>query len=69
EAAEALKAEANTLFAHKSYEAAIDKYSQAITFNPNVAVYYANRAFAQLKLEYYGAAIADAKRAIAVDPN
>lgn len=41
----------------KKYEDAVEKYTEAIDLNPNVAAYYANRAFAHTKLEAYGAAI------------
>jgi serine/threonine-protein phosphatase 5 len=35
----------------------VEKYTEAIELNPNVAAYYANRAFAHTKLEAYGSAI------------
>ncbi|KAF9585093.1 hypothetical protein BGW38_003936 [Lunasporangiospora selenospora] len=66
--ANAIKEEANALFASKKYEEAIEKYTAAIELNPNVAPYYANRAFAHTKLEAYGSAILDGDKAIEVDP-
>ncbi|KAI8923002.1 Metallo-dependent phosphatase-like protein [Entophlyctis helioformis] len=67
--AEEIKAVANKLFAANKYEAAVDKYTEAISYNPYVAVYYSNRAFAYIKEELYGAAIRDADEAIQLDPN
>ena len=54
------------------YDAAVDEYTKAIALklnSPKSAVYYANRAFAQMKLENYGLAIADSDDAIKLDPN
>ena len=53
----------------KKYEAAIDKYSEAINLNPTVAAYYANRSFAYFKTEAFGYAVADSDSAIKVDPS
>ncbi|KAI8088396.1 hypothetical protein BDF21DRAFT_334731, partial [Thamnidium elegans] len=53
----------------KKFPAAIEKYTEAIQVNPNVASYYTNRAFCHLKLESYGYAIADSDKALEVDPN
>lgn len=36
--------------------------------NPNVAAYYANRSFAYMKTEAYGYALADAEKAIELEP-
>lgn len=55
------------LSAHK-YSQAIDLYTQAIEINGQNAVYWANRAFAHVKLEEYGSAIQDATMAVEVDP-
>ncbi|KAF9318207.1 hypothetical protein BG003_011684 [Podila horticola] len=66
--ANAIKEEANVLFANKKFEEAIEKYTEAIELNPNVAAYYANRAFAHTKIEAYGAAILDGDKAVEVDP-
>ncbi|KAF9335092.1 hypothetical protein BGZ91_010609 [Linnemannia elongata] len=66
--ANAIKEEANVLFANKKYDEAVEKYTEAIEVNPNVAAFYANRAFAHTKLEAYGAAILDGDKAVEVDP-
>ncbi|KAI7870813.1 Serine/threonine-protein phosphatase-like protein 5 [Spinellus fusiger] len=67
--ADKIKSEANSLFAEKRYEQAINKYTAAIALNPNVPAYYTNRAFCHLKLESYGYVIADADAALAIDPH
>jgi serine/threonine-protein phosphatase 5 len=64
---DALKAEANTKFKDGKYEEAIALYSQAIEVFPT-SILYANRAFANIKLENYGAALSDADEAITLDP-
>lgn len=46
------------IFTEKKFPAAVQKYTEAIQVNPNVASYYTNRAFCHLKLESYGYAIA-----------
>jgi tetratricopeptide (TPR) repeat protein len=43
-------------------------YTEAIELNPNNAVYYANRAAAHIHLENFGCALADASKAIELDP-
>jgi len=67
EKAEKVKAEANVLFKNKSYDKAIEKYTEAIKLNPFVPVYYSNRAFAYIKEESYGYALADANKCIELD--
>lgn len=52
----------------RKFSHAIDLYTQAIELNGRNAVYFANRAFAHLRLEEYGSAIQDATQAIEVDP-
>lgn len=42
-------------------------YTKAISIDPQNAVYFANRAFAHIKLEEYGSAVADASQAIEID--
>ena len=51
----------------KNYEEAIKFYTEAINLNPKAAVYYANRSFAQLRIENYGYALEDASKAIEND--
>ncbi|XP_025423474.1 serine/threonine-protein phosphatase 5 [Sipha flava] len=73
--AERMKEEANIHFSAKRYAEAIDCYSKAITMcessstkPQNFAAYYANRSFAHSKTEAYGYALADASKAIQLDP-
>ncbi|XP_004499994.1 serine/threonine-protein phosphatase 5 isoform X1 [Cicer arietinum] len=66
--AEELKVLANEAFKDRKFSHAIDLYTQAIELNGRNAVYFANRAFAHLRLEEYGSAIQDATQAIEVDP-
>eukprot|EP00164_Ancoracysta_twista_P006672 GFYU01009329.1.p1 GENE.GFYU01009329.1~~GFYU01009329.1.p1 ORF type:complete len:491 (-),score=135.40 GFYU01009329.1:512-1984(-) len=62
------KGKGNKLFGDKHYDPAIDAYTEAINRNPNIAIYYGNRAAAYLKTELYGIAAADASKAILIDP-
>ena len=69
--AEEFKNQGNDFFNASKFQDAYDAYSKAIEVgltNKKQAVYYSNRAFSSLKLENYGIAIADAKAAIAIDP-
>ncbi|KAL1347812.1 hypothetical protein HN51_023838 [Arachis hypogaea] len=66
--AEEFKRSANEAFNAHRFTQAIELYTQAIELNDKNAVYYANRAFAHLRLEEYGSAIQDATKAIEVDP-
>lgn len=59
------------------FDRAVECYSKAIELalaegsrvpKNKLAVYYANRAFAQIKLENYGLAIPDAEASIASNP-
>ncbi|ESO10146.1 hypothetical protein HELRODRAFT_156394 [Helobdella robusta] len=52
----------------KDYDKSIDLYTKAIELNPFVASYYGNRSFAYIKTEFYGYALADADKAIKLDP-
>lgn len=56
-------------FVAQNYGAAIEFYTKAIEANPNVAIYYANRSFAHLKIECFGYALTDATEAIKLDKN
>jgi serine/threonine-protein phosphatase 5 len=62
-AANAFKEEGNAFLSQGRYAAAAEKYTEAVALFPT-AVYYANRAQAQIKLESYGSAIQDANEAI-----
>lgn len=65
--ADALKDKGNAEFAAGQYTHAVDHYTAAIELAPS-AVLFCNRAFAQLKIENYGSAIADAEAAMKLDP-
>ena len=54
--------------ADKHYPQAIQAYSDAIECSPLSALLYANRSVAHLRLEEYGSAVADASKAIELDP-
>lgn len=58
----------DVLCAEAHYQAAVDGYTKAILLSPNHVVYYANRAAAQIRLENFGSALADATKAIEMDP-
>eukprot|EP01084_Bolivina_argentea_P225188 380623_1 len=60
---EQLKGEGNKLLGQKQYQNAIDKYTQAIKYNPQNAVYFSNRAAAYTYLRNYKQAVIDAKTA------
>lgn len=51
-----------------NYSTAIDYYTKAINLR-ETAIYYANRSFAYLRTELFGAALEDASKAIALDEN
>ncbi|KAF5385060.1 hypothetical protein D9615_001095 [Tricholomella constricta] len=66
--AEDLKAEGNALHQSRQYQAAYDKYSEAIKQNPENAVLWANRAASSLAMKRYMDAISDAEKATTIDP-
>lgn len=47
---------------------AIEMYTKAIELDEKNAVYYANRSLANLRLENFGYALEDAKKAISENP-
>jgi tetratricopeptide (TPR) repeat protein len=49
------------------YEKATELYTKAIEIHPD-AVLYSNRSFANLRREWYGYALIDAKKALEYDP-
>mmetsp|Transcript_55248 Transcript_55248/g.131715 ORF Transcript_55248/g.131715 Transcript_55248/m.131715 type:complete len:496 (+) Transcript_55248:109-1596(+) len=77
--AEEAKAEGNKFFQAANFAKALAAYAKAIdlstseddldsldgTVNPNIQVYYTNRAFCHIKMENFGLAIVDADAAIA----
>lgn len=74
---ERLKDEGNMHLKANTFEQAIQSYTQAIEIagrgkevpEAKIAVYLANRAFAHIKMESYGLAIADAQASIAHNPS
>ncbi|OAA64602.1 serine/threonine-protein phosphatase ppt1 [Niveomyces insectorum RCEF 264] len=68
EKALALKNEGNKAFAKHDWPTAIDLYTQAIELDDAEPTYFSNRAQAYLKTEAYGYAIADATKAIELNP-
>lgn len=66
--AEQFNKAANKLFTTGKYDKALDKYSEAIEKNDQMASYFGNRSFCNIKLECYGAALLDANQAISLDP-
>ena len=63
----ALKNKGNEAFKGKDWPSAIDYYTQAIEKNSKEPSFYTNRAQANIKLEAYGYAVADATHAIDLD--
>jgi serine/threonine-protein phosphatase 5 len=66
-AATALKQQGNKAFAGHDWPTAIEFYTKAI--DDTQPSFFCNRAQAQIKLEAYGYAIADASKAIELDNN
>jgi small glutamine-rich tetratricopeptide repeat-containing protein alpha len=67
--AEKHKQAGNAQMSSKNYEEAIDSYSKAIELDSTNAVYYSNRAAAYSSKNDHLSAIADAAKAIEVDPS
>ncbi|KAK5163594.1 Palmitoyl-protein thioesterase 1 [Saxophila tyrrhenica] len=63
----ALKNKGNDAFKNHDWPTAIDFYTQAIDAKPSEPSFYSNRAQANIKLEAYGYAIADASKAIEIN--
>lgn len=66
--AERLKNEGNEFFKAAHFQQAIDLYTKSLELDANPAV-YCNRAFAYIKAELPGAALADADEALRLDRN
>ena len=64
----ALKDKGNQAFKDHDWPKAIDFYSKAIDKYDKDPAFYSNRAQANIKLEAYGYAIADATKALELDP-
>ena len=70
--AENFKLEGNKFLQENNFIEAIKKYTQAIELKIETkknAIYYSNRAFANLKLDHMGLTIEDANKSIEIDPN
>lgn len=67
-AAEEAKLRGNTALKEHRFDDAIEHYTQAIELDPSNAIFYANRAQAEIKLEQYGAAITDCTLSVEKDP-
>ncbi|KKY15797.1 putative serine threonine protein phosphatase ppt1 [Phaeomoniella chlamydospora] len=63
------KVQGNKAFAAHDWPTAIDFYTKAIEKYDQDASFFCNRAQANIKLEAYGYAIADATKAIEIDPS
>jgi len=69
--AEKLKAEGNKFLQESNFTEAIKKYTEAIDLKIETkknAIYYSNRAFANLKIDNMGLTIEDANKSIEIDP-
>lgn len=66
--AERLKNKGNMAFADKRYTDAIEAYTHCLALQPDMAVVYANRAAAHIKLKQFDRAEADCTEAINRDP-
>ncbi|KAF7846281.1 hypothetical protein BT93_L4704 [Corymbia citriodora subsp. variegata] len=64
-----LKNKGNDAFKNKNWNSAIEFYTLAIEKDGKEPSFYTNRAQANIKLEAYGYAVADASKAIEIDPN
>ncbi|KAI4165752.1 MAG: hypothetical protein LQ342_000695 [Letrouitia transgressa] len=65
----ALKQKGNKAFAEHDWPKAVDFYTQAIEAHDKDPSFFCNRAQANIKLEAYGYAVADASKAIELDPS
>ncbi|GAB4814395.1 hypothetical protein N2152v2_001441 [Parachlorella kessleri] len=65
--AEFLKNKGNTAFAEKRYQEAIQLYTDCLVLRPDLAVVFANRAAAYIKLKQYSPAELDCTKAIELD--
>ncbi|KAI4213688.1 MAG: hypothetical protein LQ351_003654 [Letrouitia transgressa] len=65
----ALKQKGNKAFAERDWPKAVDFYTQAIEAHDKDPSFFCNRAQANIKLEAYGYAVADASKAIELDPS
>lgn len=66
--AEKLKSAGNEAMQRKDYQAAIEKYTQAIALSPTNPIYLSNRAAAYSASGDHAAAVKDAEIAVVADP-
>lgn len=66
--AKEIKERGNAQLKAKQYEAALQSYNECISLDGTNAVYYSNRAAANIKLSRFTEAVDDCKKAIAIDP-
>lgn len=64
-----VKERGNAQLKAKQYEAALQSYTEAISLDPQNAVYYSNRAAANLLLSRFSHAVDDCKKSISLDAN
>ncbi|KAI6696570.1 hypothetical protein NL676_016689 [Syzygium grande] len=64
-----LTARADRAFVQRDFEIAVDLYTQAISMSPNDAVLFSLRSEAYMRLRNFTEALADAERAMALDPS
>ena len=67
-AAEKHKLSGNAKMSAKDYATAIAEYTHAVALDPSNPVYYSNRAAAYSSINDHNSAVADAEKAIQVDP-
>ena len=58
----------STTDADNRFSAALSSYTNAIDAYPNSAVYFSTRAVCHIRLENFGLAVADASKALEIDP-
>jgi tetratricopeptide (TPR) repeat protein len=59
----------NKLFKEGKYDEALVQYSDAISKNPTVSIYFSNRALCYYKLKKFSFALADSNSAYKLDPS
>ncbi|GAB4830313.1 hypothetical protein Ancab_019951 [Ancistrocladus abbreviatus] len=67
--AEQLRQDGNAYFKKDKFSAAIDAYTEAIVFCPNVSIYWTNRALCHRKRNDWAKVEEDCRRAIELDNN
>jgi DnaJ family protein C protein 7 len=65
--ADSKKDEGNELYKTKNYIEALQRYSEAISLDPDCPAYYGNRSACHMMLSQYPQALADAKTSVSLD--